>query len=134
MAITFNSKGISIQYQAWTSYKLFQLIVILKIYGKSTLNEINLIIYILDNNINLEKVKNMDISIPSLYFTNKIVDFALFKNIIEFKRLRLGLTLKGEEFYNSCMKKDVFTEMVKEVINVKKQKEEIKKLLKHKEK
>ncbi|MEJ6466773.1 hypothetical protein [Fusobacterium ulcerans] len=133
MAVTFKSKSIPMTYKIWTTYKLFQLLAIIKIWGSTKLNEMYFLIYILDNEICVEDLEQNNFLLFSNYFSNKIIDFSLKNNLISFSRLSLRLNDSGENFFKESKKLNVFNDLIEKIKELKKQKKLIKKYLENRE-
>lgn len=133
MAVTFKSKSIPMTYKIWTTYKLFQLLAIIKIWGSTKLNEIYFLIYILDNEICIEDLEQNNFLLFSNYFSNKIIEFSLKNKLISFYRLKLILNDSGEKFFKESRNLNVFNDLVEKIKELKKQKKLIKEYLKNRE-
>lgn len=125
MSVTFKSKPVAINYKFWTSYKLIQLLMILKVWKSAKLREVYFIIYVIDNNIDYENLKLDNPIIVQNYFSNKIIEFALIKKLVVFKRLRLKITETGKEILKEKNDLDIFKDLEIKINNISKNKEVI---------
>lgn len=134
MSVTFTPKPIAINCKFWTIYKLIQLLMIMQSWGSITLKEVYFLIYVLDNNVDLEKLNLYNPIVFQSYFSEKIIKFALKKKLISFSKLRLILTENGKDFLKNSFEQNTFKEMQTTIKKIKKNKNKIKKYLKEMEK
>lgn len=134
MSVKFKSKPMPVSYKARLSYKLFQLLMIIKIWGPIKLNEIYFLIYILDNEISPEIIEQKSPILFSNYFSNKIIDFTLKSKLIYFYRKKFILSDVGKEFLEKSIELKIFKELIEKVQILKKNKKLIKVCLKNREK
>ncbi|WP_281699547.1 hypothetical protein [Cetobacterium somerae] len=125
MVVKFDKKPIQVPYQKMTQYKIFQLIAICKIFKTVKLLKLQIIFYILDNNLSLNVLEN-DLIYNKFLITSfnpdilKTIDFCFGYNLISFSSNNFKLTEKGEKYYTDILKEKIFTTKIKEIKELKK--------------
>ncbi|MDP0493860.1 MAG: hypothetical protein Q7K48_06150 [Fusobacterium sp. JB021] len=115
MGVKFKQKSKEINYKLLKSYKLYQLLTLLKIFKTLKLSKISLILYLLDNDLELNDLNKSEILSFSNYLPIKIIEFSLNNDLIIFKRKSFKLSEKGELFYKKLEKEKIFSEVVLKV-------------------
>lgn len=120
MVVKFNRKPIQIPYQKMIRYKIFQFITICKIFKSLKLIKLQIIFYILDNNLDIgvleENLKNEEFLIttfnPDIL---KTIDYCFGFHFILFSLNNFKLTKEGDEFYKEILEEKIFVEEIKKI-------------------